>query len=233
MVDLRVDTDALARASRGLRAVAMLAEELAEDAGKAGWWACACGSVHAEQAIVDFLAAWGHGLGWIGTQAQDLADSLWRTAEVFDAIERQLTAAAGGGTAPVVFEPTPLPAPRFPDPPRVVRGTPVGVAVALSAATHWTQLIPGDPDEVRTLARRLASVAQATADARADLRHRGVEGWTGASADAAAGDVELVGRRLTAAEIAFDDASRACSRYAPGLEEAQVQARRAFERWQA
>ncbi|MGQ0463855.1 MAG: putative T7SS-secreted protein [Sporichthyaceae bacterium] len=233
MVDLRVDTDALARASRGLRAVAMVAEELAGDAGRAGGWAAASGSVAAEQAIVDFLAAWGHGLGWIGAQAEDLADSLWHTAEVFDAIERRLAAAASAGTAPVVFEPSPTPAPRFPDPPRVVRGSPVGVAVQLSAATHWTQLIPGEPDEVRSLARRLAGFAEAAAQARADLGRGGISGWSGASAEAAVGDLTLLDRRLRTAQNAFDDAARACARYAEALEAARSLARLAFDRWQA
>ncbi|MGQ0463996.1 MAG: putative T7SS-secreted protein [Sporichthyaceae bacterium] len=233
MVDLRVDTDALAYASRSLRAVAMVAQELAGDTGKAGGWAAASGSVEAEQAIVDFLAAWGHGLGWIGAQAEDLADSLWHTAEVFDAIERQLAAAASAGTGPVAFEPSPTPSPRFPDPPRVLRGSPVGVAVQLSPATHWSQLIPGEPDEVRSLARRLAGLAEAAAQARADLGRGGISGWTGASAEAAVGDLTLLDRRLQIGQDAFDDAARACARYAEALDAARSLARLAFDRWQA
>jgi type VII secretion system ESX-1 substrate len=86
--------------------------------------------------------------------------------------------------------------------------------VQLSAAVHASQLIPGDPEESARLGQSLARFAEVVHEARSGLGRVGLGGWVGATSAAVEADLVALGKRLAAAELAFDDAGAAVTRYA-------------------
>ena len=103
----------------------------------------------------------------------------------------------------------------------------------LAGAARATDLVPGDPGELRDLAGRLDTFA-AELDEAAQLVSvaRTSTGWTGAAATVfQAAQAEQPGK-LTAAAGSFSAAAAALRRYAGSLEDAQLSAGRALTSYQ-
>ncbi len=89
--------------------------------------------------------------------------------------------------------------------------------------------IPGDPESVRALARKIDGYAEDAAVAAVELRRIDTDAWIGDAAEAFAGAVGEVPDRLSSGVAALTSAGRALSNYAEALETAQEDAARALE----
>lgn len=233
MADLVVDTVALHRAAQALAAVATIADTLAGEHGRAANLVPALGLVRPTHAADSFISEWTYGAGWIATQAAQAGANLATTAATYEAIEELLSAAVGGRA------PTPSPAPAPPalvEPLRRVPPLRRGLSleqVQLAAARDFRDLIPGDPESAGELGRRLSAFADQLADARLALARISLGNWVGASARAAAADLEELAARLRTAETAFAVAGDAVRTYAATHADAQHQAARALAMWQS
>ncbi len=102
---------------------------------------------------------------------------------------------------------------------------------ALGSAVSPQQLVPGDPDEVDALARRLDTFASAAESGGSRLRGIGRDGWVGVAAEAFRDQVDEVPDKLLKGSRAFGQAAAALRSHARVLRAAQEQARRAMQLW--
>ncbi|MGQ0467442.1 MAG: hypothetical protein ACT4QG_19265, partial [Sporichthyaceae bacterium] len=169
MADLVVDTRALYAAGMELSQVAAAVEDLGRRGGRWAALVPAVGRAGAAAAVAAFGQTCLYAAGWIGTQALEASRHLLLVGAAFAQVEQNLAAAAGGGAAAVHLPPCASgPAAPPPSRPNWALLAPAGtsVPVQLSSATHVRQLIPGDPEEVRTLGRSLTDVAEEFGRAR-------------------------------------------------------------------
>jgi hypothetical protein len=234
MPDLVVDTGALRAAAGALANVAAIAEALAAKHGRAASLVPAIGYPQPTLAADSFVSEWTYGAGWIASHARHSGAYLTTTAQTYEAIEALLAAAAGSSAAAATSSPPFLPPVDEPVRP-ALRGTPGLnlVPASLGTARSVRELIPGEPDLVETLGRRLVGFADDLADARTALMRISLGTWIGASAEACAADLEELSARVRAAELAFYEAGDAVSAYAPVHADVQAQAARALALWQA
>jgi hypothetical protein len=231
-----VDTVALRAAARSLSTVAAVAEALAAKHGNAASLVSAIGYPRPTMAADSFVSEWTYGAGWIASHATQTGAYLTTTAQTYEAIEGLLAAAASGsGAAPGTTMAAPALPPLYEPVRPALRVTPGMALTPASLATARTvrDLIPGEPDLVATLGRRLVGFADELGDARIALARISLGTWVGASADACAKDLEELSRRVSAAEQAFYAAGAAINAYAPVHVDAQAQAARALALWQA
>lgn len=230
---LRVDTDALDAARTELTQVERIAQGLDAGGGRLAAMVPAVGRHRAAQAVAG-LDAWTYATGWIGTQAGTLAAQLAQAGAAYTAVEAQLIRAAGGSAAPVQ-----LPAAGGPaaEPVRanwaLLAPLAPAVPVQLGSATHVTQLIPGDPGQVRVLARSLKAFAEEMAEARSACARITLGAWVGAAADTVVGQLEELLQRLAQAEAAFSTAGDALAAYGITHTDAQALAAEAMRDFQA
>lgn len=161
-----VDTNALYRAGMELAQVAEVADGLGQRGGRLAALVPAVGRAGAAEAVAAFGQSCLYGAGWIGAQAREVSRGLLLCAAAYAQVEQNLTAAAGGvaGTVhlPSCASGGPAPAPVRPNW-GLLALSGATVPVQLGAATHVRQLVPGDPEEVRTLGRALVGVAEEVA----------------------------------------------------------------------
>jgi hypothetical protein len=229
-----VDTAALRGAAGSLATVAAIADALAAKHGRAASMVSAIGYPRPTLAADSFVSEWTYGAGWIASHARQSGAYLATTAQTFEAIETLLAAAAGPGAAAPSSVPVSLPPVDVPVRPalRITPGTSL-VPASLATARTVRDLIPGEPDLVANLGRRLVGFADDLADARIALMRISLGTWVGASAQACAEDLEELSARVRAAELAFYKAGDAINAYAPVHADAQLQAARALALWRA
>jgi hypothetical protein len=233
VADLVVDTLALRAAAGALETVAEVADAVAAKHGSAAALVSAIGYIRPTNEADSFISEWTYGAGWIASHARHTGAYLTTTAGTYEAIESMLASAAGGSTTTSSFAPV---MPPVEEPVRrALRMTPGMQLLPASLATARTarDLIPGEPDLVADLGRRLVHFADQLADARIALMRISLGTWVGASAEACAADLEDLAGRVRAAEMAFFEAGDAVNAYAPVHADAQAQASRALALWQA
>jgi hypothetical protein len=232
LADLRVDTAQLRAAAGDLCSVAELATAAGDRSSRVAALVPELGAEQAVQAAAEFLSCWQYGLRCVAKQAEQAGHDLGTAAVAYEAAEASLTVAVGGSSAPVAAGWT---APHVPDPvPVRWRASAVlSPPVQLSAATHVSQLIPGEPADSERLGRMLVAFADDGQEARARLGRVGLGGWVGAAAAATEAELTELNRRLGAAESAFDDAGHAVSRYAAVHAEARARAAEALRMYQS
>ena len=231
-----MDTAALRGLALELRAVGNGAAEMGARGGSLAPLAAGVGEHGAAAACSGFLEAWTCGLRVLAHDVTELAGTAEGAAGAFEAIEAALAATArrgGAGCVPVatgasstgVVPPVPqrhgwgaLPTP--------------GVAVQLSAATHPKQLVPGEPDDVEELGRRLREFAVNADEAAARLRKAGTGGWAGQAATVFAAQVDGVPAALDRSAEAFGMSGQALLAHAVVLADAQAQAGNVLRLWQ-
>jgi hypothetical protein len=232
LVDLRVDTAALRAAAGELRTVAEAAAAAADRSGQVAARVPDIGAERAVQAMAEFLSCWYYGLRCIAKQAEGSGQHLGTAAVAYESVEAQLTGAAGGSAGLVAAGWTAPPTPE----PVAVRWQASSVMappVQLSAATHAWQLIPGDPGESARLGRSLARFGDVFAQARSSLGRVGLGGWVGNASATVEADLVALGKRLAAADVAFDDAGTEMVRYAAVHAESRARAADALRMYQA
>jgi uncharacterized protein YukE len=105
------------------------------------------------------------------------------------------------------------------------------LVTGLGGAVSAQQLVPGDPDEVDVLARRLDGFARSADTGGRRLHGLGRDGWTGTAAQAFRGQVDEVPDALQTGARAFGQAGQVLHTHADVLRQAQAQARRAMALW--
>jgi uncharacterized protein YukE len=140
--------------------------------------------------------------------------------------------AAGGVAAPVAVG---WSEPAAPEPARVRWHASVVTVppMALSAATHVSQLIPGQPTDSDRLGSRLVEFADSADEARQRLGRVGLGGWAGAAAAATEAELMALNRRLIAAATAFEEAGQAVGKYADVHAESRARAADALRLYQS
>lgn len=114
---------------------------------------------------------------------------------------------------------------------------------ALAVGASPRALVPGDPDDLEALARRMDVLAGGAEGAARGLRSAGASGWVGTAGDAFRAAVDDLPAALGTAGASFAAASGALREYARVLRAAQADAARAVRlheeavaetrRWQA
>jgi hypothetical protein len=233
VADLKVDTGLLRASAAHLGSVATACHEVVDGHLRLHEVVFAAGNEAAAQGLDSFMCAWTYGVRCIASHADSVGHELMTAATVYESVEDLLLTSSGGtGPAPPT---APVPSPiAFEEPLRVApRYTAGPVAVQLSAATHVSQLIPGDPDQVALAARQLTRFAGDLGDIRRNLMGISMGTWQSPTASMVLADLkDLAGRMLTA-EAAFADAASGLADYARIHADARFDAARALALWQS
>ncbi len=236
MADLVVDTGQLRASAAELASVASTADRIGNGHARLGEVVWASGSHRAANGLDSFLSSWTYGVRCIAAQAGEVGNELIRSAVAYESVEVVLAAAAAGRavSAPVATL-SPSAQTRYEEPLRPARRltTAIGQPVQLATATHVTQLIPGDPEQVALAGRLLLRFADELADARLALARVSLGSWVGAAARVMTSELEQVAGRLRTAESAFYEAGTAVGAYARAHRDAQTDAARALELWKS
>ncbi len=236
MADLVVDTGLLRASAAELASVAATADRIGNGHARLGEVVWASGSYRAANGLDSFLSSWTYGVRCIASQAGEVGNQLIRSAVAYESVEVVLAAAAvGHAVSTPIATLSPSVQSRYEEPLRPARRltTAIGQPVQLATATHVTQLIPGDPEQVALAARLLLRFADELADARLALARVSLGSWVGAAARVMTSELEQVAGRLRTAESAFYEAGTAVGAYARAHRDAQADAARALEMWQS
>ncbi len=241
MPDLVVDTGAQRLAAADLRSEAPTAAAAAHKGGRLAVYVPRRGH-RAAEALSGFLGEWTYGMGGLATRAEVLAGYLEASANAFDGVESRLVSAVGGDMAQLVSvansssSPIPSVAPPPTAPSRHLAnwaglGPPPGfMQPTLATATHFRQLVPGEPDDVDALAAaEVRNFAVAADDACSALRRMSTGTWQGQAAAMFSAHVDEVPKQLDDAARCFGAAADALRRFAIELAYAQDRARVALD----
>jgi hypothetical protein len=169
VADLQVDTGLLRASAAHLGSVATACHDIADGHLRLHEVVFAAGNEAAAQGLDSCLCAWAYGVRCIASHATSVDHELRTAATVYESVEDLLLRSAGGSAAAPPAAPVPARI-TFEEPLRVApRYTGGPVPVQLSAATHVSQLIPGDPDQVALAARQLTRFADDLGDTRRNL----------------------------------------------------------------
>jgi hypothetical protein len=232
VADLRVDTTQLRAAAGDLRSVVQIATAAADHSSRIAALVPELGAEQAIQAVAEFLSCWHYGLRCVAKQAEQAGHDLGTAAVAYESAEASLLVAAGGVAAPVAVG---WSEPAAPEPVRVRWHASVVTVppMALSAATHVSQLIPEQPTDSDRLGSRLVEFADSADEARQRLGRVGVGGWAGAAAAATEAELMALNRRLIAAATAFEEAGQAVGKYADVHAESRARAADALRLYQS
>jgi uncharacterized protein YukE len=229
---VRVDTAQLRAAASGLRCVAELATEAGDRSSRVASLVPELGAEQAIQAVAEFLSCWHYGLRCIAKQAEQTGHDLTIAATAYESAEASLTTALGGAVTPPAAGWT---APHVPDPVPVRWHASALMAppVQLSAATHASQLIPGEPLDSERLGRMLGAFADDAEEALARLRPVSSGTWVGGAAAVTQAEVAQLKKRLDDGAEAFRVAGPAVGKYATTHAESRARAAQALRMCQS